>query len=275
VALIRKFLLTSSFFTLILILFLVNSANNVISISEGENSINTNFVNNDNTTKLDISNLVYDIDSDPFNVSFADWTEKWWQWTYSIPWDRNPSYDDIGKYCSENQRGPVWFLTLAYEHPVIRTCDIPKNTALLITLLNSECSYAEFPLLKTEEELRECAKRMQDLVVGGNASLNNVPILNLENYRVQTDIFNFTLPENNILNLTSQSTQAVADGNWLFLKPLPAATYELKVKGNINTTATIKINGNEYNGPVGWNYTTTYILNIKQFIIKIEMEKID
>jgi hypothetical protein len=263
VVLIRKFFLTTSFFTSILILFLVNSANNVISISEGENSINTNFVNNDNTTKLDISNLVYDIDSDPFNVSFADWTEKWWQWTYSIPWDRNPSYDDIGKYCSENQRGPVWFLTLAYEHPVIRTCDIPKNTALLITLLNSECSYAEFPLLKTEEELRECAKRMQDLVVGGNASLNNVPILNLENYRVQTDIFNFTLPENNILNLTSQSTQAVADGNWLFLKPLPAATYELKVKGNINTTATIKINENEYNGPVGWNYTTTYILNIK------------
>jgi hypothetical protein len=263
VVLIRKFFLTTSFFTSILILFLVNSANNVISISEGENSINTNFVNNDNTTKLDISNLVYDIDSDPFNVSFADWTEKWWQWTYSIPWDRNPSYDDIGKYCSENQRGPVWFLTLAYEHPVIRTCDIPKNTALLITLLNSECSYAEFPLLKTEEELRECANRMQDLVVGGNASLNNVPILNLENYRVQTDIFNFTLPENNILNLTSQSTQAVADGNWLFLKPLPAGTYELKVKGNINTTATIKINGNEYNGPVGWNYTTTYILNVK------------
>jgi hypothetical protein len=263
VVLIRKFFLTTSFFTSILILFLVNSANNVISISEGENSINTNFVNNDNTTKLDISNLVYDIDSDPFNVSFADWTEKWWQWTYSIPWDRNPSYDDIGKYCSENQRGPVWFLTLAYEHPVIRTCDIPKNTALLITLLNSECSYAESPLLKTEEELRECAKRMQDLVVGGNASLNNVPILNLENYRVQTDIFNFTLPENNILNLTSQSTQAVADGNWLFLKPLPAGTYELKVKGNINTTATIKINGNEYNGPVGWNYTTTYILNVK------------
>lgn len=57
---IRKFLLTTSFFTLILILFLVNSVNNIMSISEGENSIsiNTNFVNNDNNTKLDISNLV-------------------------------------------------------------------------------------------------------------------------------------------------------------------------------------------------------------------------
>ena len=134
---------------------------------------------------------------------------------------------------------------------------------MLITLLNSECLYAEFPLLKNEQELRECAKDMQDLVVGVNASLNGVYLPNLENYRVQTDIFNFTLPENNILNLTSQATQDVADGNWLFLKPLPAGIYELKAKGDINATSTIEINGNQYNGPVGWNYTTTYILNVK------------
>ena len=257
----RKFFLTTSFFILILILLPAISANNVMSINGG-NSNNTTFVNN-NSTNLDISNLVYDIDSNPFNVSYADWTEKWWQWTYYIPWDKNPSYDDTGKYCSENQNGPVWFLTLAYKHPVIRTCDIPQNTALLITLLNSECSYAEFPMLKTEDELRDCAKRMQDLVVGVNASLNGVYVPNLENYRVQTDIFNFTLPENNILNLTSQTTQAVADGNWLFLKPLPAGTHELKVKGDVNATSTIEINGNQYNGPVGWNYTTSYILNVK------------
>lgn len=188
---------------------------------------------------------------------------KWWQWTYSIPWDKNPSYDDTGKYCSENQSGPVWFLTLAYKHAVTRTCDIPENTALFITLLNSECSYAEFPLLKTEEELRECAKRMQDLVVRVNASLNKVLVPNLENYRVRTDIFNFTLPENNILNLSSQTTQAVADGNWLFLKPLNPGIYELKAKSDINATSTIEINGNKYNGPVGWNYTTKYILNVK------------
>jgi hypothetical protein len=258
----RKLFLISSFFTLILLLLLVNSASNLRSIS-GENFNRTNFIDNHNNTNFDISKLVYDIDSNPFNVSYADWTEKWWQWTYSIPWDKNPSYDDNGKYCTENQSGPVWFLTLAYEHPVTRMCDIPENTALLITILNSECSYAEFPLLKTEEELKECAKRMQDLVIGVYASLDKVAISNPEKYRVQTDIFNFTLPENNILNLTPQTTQAIADGNWLFLKPLPTGTHELKVKGDINTTSTIEINGNQYNGPVGWNYTTTYILNVK------------
>ena len=53
-------------------------------------------------------------------------------------------------------------------------------------------------------------------------------------YRVHTDIFTFTLPENYILNLTSQTTQGIRDGNWLFLKPLPTGTHELKVKGDVN-----------------------------------------
>ena len=253
----EKILLTS-FFTLILSLLLVTSQH-IMSISERSQN-DTAIV--DYSTNLDVSNLAYDVNSKPFNVFYADWTEKWWQWTYSIPWDKNPSYDDTGKYCSENQIHPVWFLTLSFEHQVIRSCDTPENTALLLTLLNSECSYAEFPLLKTEE-LSECSKRMQDLVVGVNASINKVHVPNLEKYRIHTDIFNFTLPDNNILNLTSQTTQAVADGNWLFLKPLQTGTYELKVKGDINANSTIEINGNQYNGPVGWNYTTTYILNVK------------
>jgi len=139
-----------------------------------------------NNSELDVSNLVYDLDSRPFNTSYADWTAKWWQWAYSIPWDKNPSYDDTGKYCSENQKPPVWFLTQAYEHPVTRTCEIPQDTALLITLMNSECSYAEFESLKTEQELRDCAKSMQDFVSGVNASLDGIKIPNLEKYRIQT-----------------------------------------------------------------------------------------
>ena len=49
----KKLFLRISLFTLFLLLFLVNPANNVISISE-ENSNNTAFVNNDNDTSLDV-----------------------------------------------------------------------------------------------------------------------------------------------------------------------------------------------------------------------------
>jgi hypothetical protein len=227
---------------------------------------NESFVNQDMVRPdFNISSLVYDLNSNPFSISYSDWTEKWWQWTYSIPWNKNPSYDDTGEYCNENQHGPVWFLTQGFGHPVERTCIIPQNTALLIPLLNSECSYAEFRELKTEKELRKCAKNMQDFVTGAEASLNNITIFNAEKYRIQTDLFNFTLPQDNILNLTAQTTQAVADGNWLFLKPLPPGKYELKVKGEIESkvSANQTESSNEYNGPIGWNHTTAYNLLVK------------
>lgn len=41
-------------------------------------------------------------------------------------------------------------------------------------------------------------------------------------------LFNFSLPKNNILGLPLQTTQAVADGNWIFLKPVNVGQYNIK-----------------------------------------------
>ena len=121
--------------------------------------------------------------------------------------------------------------------------------------------------MKTEEELSICAQKIQDKTVPAFATLNGVEIPNLANYHIQSELFNFTLPENNILNLPSQTTQAVSDGNWVFLKPLEVGNYELVFKGNIKTTTNNDTNGStdkdEFAGSIGWNYTTTYILTIK------------
>ena len=244
----------------------------VLVIQQPLNVLSAAAENYSNITKptvhaeFNISSLGYNIDSNPFNISYSDWTTKWWQWAYSIPLDRHPSYDNTGKFCSENQEEPVWYLSNSFEDPVVRTCEVSSDTAILIALLNSECSFAEFPTLKTEQELRNCAENMQDVVNGGHAFLNGVNISSLIEYHVQTKIFNFTLPQNNILNLTSQTTQAVADGNWIFLKPLPAGIQELKIKGDINSTALRALDqsseADQYSGPVGWNQTTTYILNV-------------
>jgi hypothetical protein len=124
--------------------------------------------------------------------------------------------------------------------------------------------------MKTKKELSICAKKIQDTTVPEFATLNGLEIPNLENYRIQSDIFNFTLPENNILDLPPQTTLAVSDGNWIFLKPLSLGTYELVFKRNIETTNTnnetnsTTYKEDEFAGPIGWNYTTTYILIVKK-----------
>ena len=219
------------------------------------NSINTN------------ETQVFATDSKPYGLTYGEWTAKWWQWAFSVPKNVNPSYDDSGRYCSEGQNGPVWFLTGSYKHQVDRYCNIPAGKSVLFTVLNSECSFAEFPNLKTEQELRKCAKEMQDSVIQVQAIVNGVNVKGLDKYRIQSPLFNFTLGGNNILGMPAQTTtQAVSDGNWVFLKPLPMGKHVIYFKGglkSINAIATNGSNGNyTFAGPYGWDSPVTYHLTI-------------
>jgi hypothetical protein len=146
-------------------------------------------------------------------------------------------------------------------------CYIPAGKAILFPILNSECSFAEFPKLKTLYELRICAKTIQDQVSNLTASVDEVPISNLERYRIQSPSFNFSLPKNNILGLPANTTtQAIADGNWVFLEPLSTGYHKIMFKGEVQA----KTGGRNYDNitgsfafPSGWDFKTTYDLTVK------------
>ncbi len=206
-------------------------------------------------------------DSKPYGLTYGEWTARWWQWAYSIPKNINPAYDDTGKNCAQKQDGPVWFLAGTFGHYVNRICDIPDGKTILLPILNSECSFAEFPKLNTMSELRTCAKTIQDQVIALNASIDGTPLRNLEKYRVQSPPFNFTLSQNNILGMpTNITTQAIADGNWVFLKPLSPGFHKIMFKGGVRLTKL----GGSYNNvssssfafPSGWDYLTTYNITV-------------
>ena len=111
----------------------------------------------------------------------------------------------------------------------------------MIPPINSECSTAEFPDLKTEQQLRQCAKSFQDQVRQLDFVLDGTGLEGLENNRIVSPLFNVTFPQDNIFGAPSGPTKAVSDGNWVFLKPLPAGKHELTSKGSsldITTTAT-------------------------------------
>ena len=213
---------------------------------------------------------LFTADSTVYGLTYGEWTARWWQWAYSIPRDIHPAYDDNGKYCAEGNSGPVWFLAGTYERPAERYCTIPDGKAILLPILNSECSYAEFPSLNNEEQLRKCAKQMQDSVVHLEASIDGVPVSGLEQYRTQSPLFNLTLGQNNILELPANTTtQAVADGNWLFLKPLSTGEHVIYFKGGLvarNATTTTAAENNStidaFAGPYGWDKPVTYHIKI-------------
>lgn len=231
---------------------------------------------NEQHNSYDYQNLTLKYNEEFYGLTYGEWTAKWWKWAYSIPSNVHPAYDNNGEYCGQNQTGPVWFLAGSFGFPVKRQCVITAETAILFPILNSECSYAEYSTLKTERDLRECAKNIQDQVVNVKASVNATKLQNLEKFRIQSHIFNFTLPKNNILGLPPQNTQAVSDGNWVFLKPLPVGKYEIRFRGEINQSSST--NNNLFAGPVGWDYETIYLITInptKNIITQSNTELID
>ncbi|MGA9318218.1 MAG: hypothetical protein WBV84_09180 [Nitrososphaeraceae archaeon] len=219
-----------------------------------------------NSTKSIDKEELFQPNYKPYNLTYGEWTAKWWQWAYSLPKAVNPAYDDTGRYCSENQQGPVWFFPGTYGKSVIRECAVPIGKAILLPILNSECSFAEFPELQTVNELRMCAKAFQDQVTQLQFSMDgqDVSEIELEEYRIQSPAFNFTLPENNILDLPENTmTSAVSDGNWVFLKPLSLGRREISFRGNINSSTTNHASTESFAFPSGWNYSTTYELVIQ------------
>jgi hypothetical protein len=194
-------------------------------------------------------------DSKPYGMSYDEWTAKWWQWALSIPKDINPVGDETGKYCGQGQEGPVWFLAGTFGGSMERSCTIPAGKAILFSPINVECSYAEFPDLKTESDLRACAKSGQDLATEVEVSIDGVELQNLQNYRTQSPLFDLTLPKDNVFGLPPSTTKAVSDGVWVFLKPLSPGNHEIHSKGvsvDFTTTGTVP----------SFVSDVTYLLNI-------------
>ena len=54
------------------------------------NSNTTNPVNNSNMTTTPTA---FSTDTIQHNITYGEWTARWWQWLYSIPEERNPAAD--------------------------------------------------------------------------------------------------------------------------------------------------------------------------------------
>lgn len=186
--------------------------------------------------------VVFSPDSDPYGVSYAEWTARFWQWLLEQPSDNNPLNDQTGKNCANNQKDPnVWFLLGTAGGSAERTCVIHAGKAILVSIINVVCSYATDPELKSESELRSCAKTDQDKVTSVELTLDGVKLPDLKKYRIQSPLFDVTFPKNNVFGGKPGPTKAISDGYWVFLKPLSPGRHEIHHSGalvDFTTTST-------------------------------------
>lgn len=175
--------------------------------------------------------LIFSPDSDPYGVSYSEWTARWWQWALSIPVEYNPVNDSTGGNCAINQNGPVWFLAGTLGGVVKRTCIIPADKAILMPILNHG-ELADSPVSKSEEELLSYTTKEMDIVSDLEVTVDDLKLSGLQANRVQTPIFDVVLPEKSLFGGTPGPTRGASDGYWLFLRPLRKGKHKINTFGS-------------------------------------------
>jgi hypothetical protein len=176
--------------------------------------------------------LVYPPDSKPFGLSYGNWSTQWWQWALSTPGNESLINDRTGEYCSVGQDNPnVFFLAGSGGGAAERTCTVPVGKGILIPVLNAEYSYAEFPDLKSETDLRNAVHGDMDGARNLKLIVDGKEIRNLSQFRVDSPIFNFSTPQGGLFGLNDVDSQGVSDGYYVMLKGLSPGAHEIRWSG--------------------------------------------
>lgn len=176
--------------------------------------------------------------------SYNELAGEWTNWLVTEPIATNPAFDPDGRFCDLNQHGDVWFLASTFGGVADRTCEVPAGKAIFLSLGGVFVSFApEFPAtddpcsqLATDAEKVRCDVN-NDVPVAPTtqleAALDGQPIEDLFAFRTTSPPGGYTLrvPDPSFLTdlglPAGDRTPAVADGYFLFLKPLSRGRHTL------------------------------------------------
>ena len=128
-------------------------------------------------------------DSSPYGTPYADWIKKWWQWNVSVPKAEHPQTNPK-MVCATKVSGQVSFLVQNLQGPSHYSCTIPAKNAIMLPISTGSCTSIEAHSTKPAD-LINCAT-IGDQHLTFKATLDGVPLNNLENNYAITNIFNMT-----------------------------------------------------------------------------------
>ena len=199
------------------------------------------------TAAADNSNKVVRPDEKLAGKSYSELASEWANWLAAEPIATNPAFDPDGSLCDTNQDGKVWFLASTFGGVADRTCEVPADKAIFVSLGGVFLGFApEFPVagdpclqMGTTLDQVRCDVN-SDVPVAPNvsfeATLDGVPITDLLAYRAQSVPGGFTLrvPDPSLITdlglPAGDRSSAVTDGYYLLLKPLSPGEHTLNFR---------------------------------------------
>jgi hypothetical protein len=179
---------------------------------------------------------VIPLDAIAYGNSYGEWAARYLQWAFSFPVSKNPTNDTAD--CAEAQQGPVWFLASSVgDGPVTRECTVPAGKALFFTLVSVITGAAAFDCEPTVPgvpcNLATLRLTASDLStpVALELTIDGKPLRRLRRQRVQTPVFIFTLPEDNLFGIPAGTYNPnVVDGYFVMLAPLEPGAHTIHSK---------------------------------------------
>jgi hypothetical protein len=181
-----------------------------------------------------------------YGKTYGEWSVRWWQFVSMIPWPHNPTNDPTGANCTFGQKGKVWFLTGAFftaSATLTRNCTVPASKAIFFPVINAEADNLTCADPDTTFSIKELRKLISDPIDTVTNLAVEIDGVALPNYRVQSPVFSYTLPDDNYLKalgcsdaLVGTYGPAVSDGYWVMLAPLSVGKHTLHFKGTYGTS---------------------------------------
>ena len=190
---------------------------------------------------MEISELIFPVDTSPYGFSFDVWTQMWWKWLLSIPKNQNPSLDTSGINSDIKQvDSRVKFLCQTIEgvqSVPTRITTLKESQSILMPIINWISISPDDG--SNDADLLKLAKKKMDVIKELKVSINGmIYIKNLKKLRIRSECFNINLPEENIVNMDYGVHRAASDGYWLFLKPREN-DFNIKTHGSCSRGKTI------------------------------------
>lgn len=179
--------------------------------------------------------------------SYNELVSKWTNWLAAEPFATNPALDPDGRFCDLNQQGSVWFLASTFGGVVDRTCEIPADKAIFLSLGGVFLSFGpEFPA--ADDACLQMATALERVrcdvnndvpmapAISFEVTLDGQPVQDLFAYRAQSQPGGFTLKVANPSFITDlgfapgNRFPAAADGYFLYLKPLSPGEHTLNLR---------------------------------------------
>ncbi|MUG93638.1 hypothetical protein F7734_14910 [Scytonema sp. UIC 10036] len=188
--------------------------------------------------------------------SQKDWSVDWWKYIYRTPAnDNHPILDQSGEKADTGQSPPVFYLvgTFNASGEVTRNVELQPNKGykyLFFPTVNTQWDAVQLqtsfpqvvPANLTNAQVQGFTQAVADTGLkknGGSlfASIDGVSVGNLKAYRQTSDVFDYTLPGNNLLGLPAgEITGSFADGFYLGidLTALPPEEHTFNFGGVFN-----------------------------------------